>query len=335
MFDWPRFLDAHSIPHITSGPNVARDNIGVHCPFCGPEDQSYHMSISLAGKGWCCWRKEGHRGKNPARLIQSLLGCSWEYAAQLVGLEGYVVSENFMEQVRASFAQTTKAPAGRSLHLPKEFRAFGKETIVTRPYFNYLKDRGFQPDRLTKRYGVHFATLGAFKGRIIFTVHFEGRLVGWTARTIFTDGHPRYLALTTDEARAKQAGLEPAVGPLTNYLLWYDRLIKSDADTLYLCEGPFDALKVSTLGRKHGIVATCFFTSSPSSSQLDALHELLPRFKHRALLLDEGTLHTAIRITGSLSGLGLKVILLPSNVKDPGELNETELLGLGRRVAAA
>jgi hypothetical protein len=134
--------------------------------------------------------------------------------------------------------------------------------------------------------------------------------------------------MTRDKELARRAGLEPAIGPPEDYLLWYDRLRKADADTLYIVEGPFDAWKVAVLGRRHGIVATCLFTSKISQSQIDYLHELLPRFKHRYILLDQGTLPTVIKAVGELSSLGVKSKYLPPNVDDPGELDERTLLRL-------
>jgi hypothetical protein len=115
------------------------------------------------------------------------------------------------------------------------------------------------------------------------------------------------------------------LAPINNYLLWWDHLIDCDADTIILVEGPFDALKVTTLGWTRGIVATCFFTQSPGPLQIDLLHELLPKFEKKYLLLDQGTLPALITIASELQTLGVEPLRLPIGVKDPGELTGEQL----------
>jgi len=102
--------------------------------------------------------------------------------------------------------------------------------------------------------------------------------------------------------------------------------MKTNCDTIYLCEGPFDALKVHALGQVHGICATCFFTAAPTNRQIDLLHEILPKFRYRYLLLDRGTLPSALRIVSILQGLEVKAIQLPEHLKDPGEIVSTQNL---------
>jgi len=332
MFDWLRFLENHRIEYMTSGPNVARGNVAVHCPFCGHEDRSQHMSINLSGKGWRCWRKETHSGKNPARLVMGLLGCSAEHAAGLVGSDVFV-PEDLLTRVQTSL--NPPQPAIRTpITLPKEFRPFGGYQINRYPlraFAEYLGRRGFTPKQIsnfTKRYQMYFCTSGPYKGRVIFTVYQDGELISWTGRSIYPSETLRYKSLTTDPEKAKTEGVPLAYGSINRFLLWYDLLAKADADTIMLCEGPFDALRVNVLGRKHGIVATCIFTSFPSYEQIDLLHELLPRFKRKMILLDQGTAATAMRLTGKLAGFTTEVGYLPGTVKDPGELTEAQLLSL-------
>ena len=94
-----------------------------------------------------------------------------------------------------------------------------------------------------------------------------------------------------------------------------------DADTLVLCEGPFDALKVDVLGRDYGIAATCFFTSAPTDAQIALLHDLCPQFRRKVLLLDRGTLALAMRVNSRLAGLGVITREVSGDLKDPGVHN--------------
>jgi hypothetical protein len=72
------------------------------------------------------------------------------------------------------------------------------------------------------------------------------------------------------------------------------------------------------------------FTSSISAQQTEHLYSLLPRFKHRYVLLDREAraLGNSLRMTSNLSCLGLSTKTLPDTVSDPAELDEGQLLAL-------
>lgn len=318
-FEWQRFCEQNGIEFAQGGANTSRDNITVHCPFCGSADPSQHMSINLQGKGWRCWRHPQHRGKNPARLVQALLNCDWQRASQIVGQAIYVPSD-FLDRVRGTI-NPPKIEKRPGLKVPSEFKRFqGLPSEL--PYANYLYGRGFTDEEIagmSSRYSMRYCTSGPFRGRIIFLVRYTGELVAWTGRSISKYEELRYKALSVDPERTTAMGYEAALGPISHYLLWWDRLQNVDADTIVLCEGPFDALKVDVLGRRFGICATCFFTSSPTDAQIDLLHELCPQFKKRILLLDKGTFALGMRVVSRLSGLGVRTYEIEHGLKDPGE----------------
>lgn len=321
-WDWTRFFDNHRIDYDTSGPNVSRNHVAIHCPFCGPQDPSRHLSVNLEGKGWRCWRHPEHRGKSPVKLVQALLGITNDRARAMVG-DAVFVPEDFMQRVQQQFMPAVNKPLP-PITLPKEFRAFGTGLPSERPYRRYLLERAFTDDHLavlTRQYGVRYCVDGPFKGRVVFVIRFGGEIVSWTGRTISSSQTLRYKALSTDPDRAAREGVPVARGAISHYLLWYDRLLEWDADTLVLCEGPIDALKVNLLGAEHGICATCFFTSSPTEQQVELLHTLCPQFRRRILLLDANTLAMGIRVTARLSGLDVDLGTLPPHLKDPGEFN--------------
>jgi hypothetical protein len=101
--------------------------------------------------------------------------------------------------------------------------------------------------------------------------------------------------------------------------------MKSEADTLLLVEGPFDALKTSELGRRIGIVSTCFFTAAPTYQQTLLLHELCARFPRKILLLDAGTFALGLRVARILAALDVKAQQL-QGFKDPGEIRTADQL---------
>jgi hypothetical protein len=319
--DWEAIFDRVGVHYVTTGPNVAKGHLNIRCPWCGNLDPSQHLSVSLDGRGYRCYRNHEHRGKSAARLLSAAAGVSVETAQALVGGQTYMPTDP-MSMVLQSMGSTPRAEKPE-LKMPKEFRPF-RNVASAWPYLTYLVDRGFSRSmalKFTDWFDLRYCTEGPYRGRIIFPVEYRGKLVSWVGRTISKTTELRYKALSVDPDEGPAA-----IGPLPDYLLWFDDLKVTKADKLILCEGPFDALKLTVIGYEYGVVATCFFTSAPSGSQIELLYELAPRFKHRFLMLDRGTLPTALRFTGQHPALGLRPLEPPPGVKDPGEMTERALL---------
>lgn len=327
MFNLQQFFDQHGIKYRTSGANVSRGNIAIHCPFCGPDDPSEHLSVNIEGKGWRCWRHPDHRGKSPARLVRALLNCSMDKAREIVG-HSIFIPEDFGDRVKALMSSGQALENFDSFDMPREFMKFrGKPT--SRPFVRYLRDRGYtdlQISKMTRRYGLRYCIDGSYAGRIIFPVTYDDELVSWTGRSISPNATLRYKTLTTDEESAEREGYKPALGAISHYLLWFDDLEYYGGDTLVMVEGPFDALKVDVLGRREGIRATCFFTAAPTEAQIDMLHALARRFDRMVLLLDKGTVSLGMRVTQQLSSVKVESAHMPKGLKDPGELENTRQL---------
>lgn len=310
MFDWIQFLRSRGIEYVERGPNVARGNVNIHCPWCGSADPSHHLGIAIDGSGWGCWRSSAHRGIKPHRLIVALIRCNYEEAAaiaagtpeiatDLVGRVTALLSENSMSEPRSGRKE------------PSEFRAFSAR-YSAKPFVGYMRARGFSKSDLfdfCDRYEIRFSTLGEFKGRIIFLVREKGKLVNWTGRTIYSDETIRYKTLADKD------------DPITNRLLWYDKMRKERYETLVIAEGPFDALKVNYLANRYGVFATCLFTSSISESQVSLISSVSGRFKRKFILLDSTALSNALDVEAKLSPYGFKLRTLPEGVKDPGDLD--------------
>lgn len=328
-FDWMRFLETNHIHFATKGSNVSRGHVAVRCPMCGSQDPSQHMSINLKTGGWRCFRRpESHSGGHPAGLVASLLNISMSAAIALVG-QNVHIPDNLLGTVRTLLGPRKDA-VPNPLKMPPEFRRFTPGKIASsRRFVDYLTGptRKFTYDQvmmMSEDYGLRYATSGKQKGRVIFPVWFEGNLVTWTGRTIYPDQELRYKTLSSDPEIEEV----PAWGPITQYLLWYDDLLENvdDCDTLVLVEGPFDALNVSIRGRRHGIDSTCFTTAAPSAEQIMLLHDIVPSYKKRYLLLDQGTLATALKTQMAMQALKIRVLTMPKGLKDPGLLSEKQLL---------
>lgn len=324
-FDWLSFFQRNAIEYVERGPNVARGNVNIRCPFCN-DDPSHHLGVALDGAGWGCWRRRDHRGRSPIRLVMALLRCDFETARSVVGSDASLPAD-FMSQVSGLITSNTVTPAQKSpdLCMPAEFKAFHHELPSARPFVAYMVRRGFTPRCVmnsTRRFGLRYATQGDFAGRIVFPVMQDGKLITWTGRSIYADAHLRYKALGMQRPdKPRDVWARDAI---INRLLWYDDLLRDKADTLFLVEGPFDALKVRVLGRRHGVTATCFFTAAPSPAQIDLLNNLIPRYRHCVLLLDRGTLATSLQVLTFLRPLGVRVANVPDHLKDPGEFSRSD-----------
>jgi len=330
MFDWPQFLTQHNIPYITTG-KVGRNDIGTQCPFCGQADTGNNMSISLVNRGWYCWRQsDGHRGLTPHRLIQALIGCSYLDAEAIVknGTSFIPNDGDFIDQLKGLFDDSPKlSPAPlQPLLIPREFHPitdFGRG----RMFVSYLEKRGFDYDDITNlviKYDLRCCVsdtfmYGAYHNRLIFLITIDNKLVSWTGRHIGSS-KLRYNSLSTE-------GKLPASMSLKNTILWYDILRQINAETLVVCEGPFDALKVNYLGNQRGIYATCVYGSTISDCQLDLLCSLT-QYKVKYLVLDaEVMLSYGNNIDnskiGPLEAAGFKTVILPKSIKDPGEFTKS------------
>ena len=313
MFDWQDFLNQHRIDY-SRGKNVGRDEIAIKCPYCA-DDPSHHLAISLQGRGWICRRNEAHHGKSAARLVQQLLRCTREHAARLVG-DPINIPDDFAAQVSLLLDPPKQEQRGE-LEMPSEFKPLDPSRPSAKPYINYLRKRNYTDQQIKlmhRTFGLRYATSGPFAHRIIFPIFYRKRLVSWTGRTINSSVDLRYKTIPAQQG----------IGSIRDYLLWFDDL--RGGNLICICEGPFDALRLRT----EGFAATCLFTTTASASQLNHLHDVLPRYRYRALMLDQGTLPIALRLQAQLQGHDVRVVTLPSNVKDPGELSRSRLLEILR-----
>lgn len=319
MMDWPRFFSEYGITSVDRGHGVGKNQIGIRCPFC-TDDEGYHMSVSLEGKGWRCWRNPTqHFGRSPVGLICQLIGCSFEEGRRLAG-GGTVLADGSAKLAEMKLAfndEDYEVPQARALTLtmPDEFRQFeGKRSSV--PYVNYLLGRDIHELEAIK-YGLRYATHGEQRGRIIFPIYYHDTLVSWTGRSI-SDREP---------LRYKECSQELAGVKAKDYLLWYDMLMRTKCPTLVITEGPFDALKVNVLGEWRAR-ATCCFGIWPTDRQIDLMHTMLPRFARCLILLDRAAEAMALRLQAALMPFRTTIARLPDHVKDPGELSRGQLLDI-------
>ena len=326
------FLEDHKIPYRTEGPNCARGNVVLKCPFCGDDDPSEHLGWHLASGAYGCWRNTKHRGRSPHWLIMRLLGCSYEVADSFV-IGGRELSQfdSLAKKFRGSADDhAQKLSNVGTLNFPKEIRPLTARGLG-RFYFAYLQKRGFDEveiSKLVEQYALRFSTQGYWRGRIVFPIYFEGCLVCWTGRTIYPDQQLRYLSLSDKTIEGSEQPL--ALRNIKNVIWNYDGLMAGDQAVVAVVEGPLDALKVDFYGKAIGVRATCLFGTGVTEEQKLLLADLRSRCRDLVIIPDRGALLNAMQLGSELTTLSPRVLNVPKGVEDPGAMDKQQIRELFR-----
>lgn len=305
--DVEQLLKELRVPYITEGKNVKRGNINIHCPWCGSEDTSFHLGIELSTGRFGCWRNTQHRGRTLVGLLRKLTGCSYEVAV------GLITRTSDLEQVVARLtASKTPSDDPDEESLVSDIEGLRPLTLEPKDarFRDYLVSRGYDEmyhSLLIDWYGLHCAKHGLFANRIVFPVIVNNEVRGYTGRCI-DNGRLRYLS-------------EPGVA-VKSTVLWYDSILSTAGKTLYLCEGPFDALRLDFVAcmNSHSARATCFFGVAPTHKQLQAVRILSEHYESVVVLFDRDTVSQSLTVLRVLGSSKARIKMLPSGVKDPGEL---------------
>lgn len=306
--DWQAFLTDNQIEWVSRGPNTKRGEISIRCPWCGDEDPSQHLGISLTNENWGCLRDAAHRGHSATYLIGALLGCS-QHQAQLVqrqysssdpDLLGALSLESDISQAAAEPASAEEVPVERII----------EPEGSTARFWNYLLDRGFDdPGSLCKQYRLTACLIGRFSDRIIIPFYERDELVAWTGRAL---GHPRVAARYLSSKRVKE-------------VIFNQDALMQGGDVLFVVEGPVDALKLDYYGQALGARATCALGTSLTIQQIVLLNSRRKRFKRTVILFDQDAFGQAYEAVDWVGQKDVSVGQLPDGVKDPGELNAGQI----------
>ncbi len=313
QFNFQHFLEREGIKYTIKGVNVKRGNINIKCPFCS-DDPSDHMGISLTTGYWSCWRNDFHRGKRPERLIRAITGCTWDEAAQIAGSDKIVEDATF-DDLKQRLADTEdKEEQIEELEFEDAFRKIKNDGYGMK-FISYLHKRGFTSDtrKLIKQYGLMRCMSGRFKYRLIFPFHMDGKLIGWTGRTISKKDKLRYLSYPNDTT-------------IKRFLYNYDQANKTGGQRLVVVEGPFDCLKVDFYGQHYGVRAVGLLGVSTTEAQLALISRLSRRFDEVAFLMDSNALAQSMSIQSKMMVLRPLVLSLPRGVDDPGDLTKDQVL---------
>lgn len=310
--NWLEFLTTYRIDYVTSGPNTRHGEVSIQCPFCGADDPSQHMGIALDKEAWGCHRNASHRGKAPFRLVQAVLGCSFNQAKLIVGQYNRADPDNFddvlklMTEEDDNYKVKEDEPLLRSiLDSFREIEGQGS----TKRFHDYLANRGFDNvPVLCAYYDLVCATTGRYKDRIIIPTYRDGTLLALTGRAITPVSHaPRYLS--------SSGAIKTTV--------FQESDIMQGGHVLFVVEGPFDALKMDYYGHEMGARTTCVFGTSVTIDQLSILKRASKKFNRTILLLDQDAIEQMFNLSDWLPHA--EVGHLPYGVKDPGDLSKDQV----------
>lgn len=319
MLDIIQFLEDHHIGYTTRSNNISRGEVAIKCPFCGQQDPSEHMAINLTKGYWCCRRNpQEHSGRRLHRLIQKLLNCTYAEADDIAMGERDLTT--FNSAIQKLIKKPQEPVVEPELRLPKEFKPLSSRGSGVY-YTDYLERRGFLKSdlpQIIKDYDLRYCTTGIWRGRIIFPLRFETRLVCWTGRTISKTAIPRYRTLGNQSDGSQRALLTPK-----DIVFNFDSL-RSGGKTLLVVEGPIDALKTDVYG-KAGVRSTCLFGTGISYDQVVLITSLMERFNSLFILGDVKAESNVNLLTRELARLRPGILQLPSGVDDPGDLTKQQV----------
>lgn len=157
----------------------ARDGwVQFDCPFCGKDSHKFHAGYNLNFGYVNCWRCGSHSVET---VLMQLTGLSAKQCSRLI--KDFDIKKVFKEK-----------PKGK-LILPKGLDDLSKA------HKNYLRSRGFDPKelvRLWKLQGIGIAP--KLSWRIFIPVHYKGKIVSWTTRTIAKGASQlRYVSASASE----------------------------------------------------------------------------------------------------------------------------------------
>lgn len=331
MIDIKQILDDHSIDYITKGTGVSKGNINVKCPFCGKDDRSQHLGIKLSNGFWGCWRDSNHRGTNLSYLLIHLLGINKKEVDLLLkdgSFSDHLNSSltinnlslgNFFEEIKANdFAVDSLT---KSLILPKYFKSFREDHFSKNRFIKYLTDtRGFNNKDIldvTDLYNLRYCLLGDFSYRIIIPIYYQNVLVTWTSRAM-GNSSLRYLTLSKEKSSLS----------IKDCIFNYDNCL-AGGKVLFICEGPFDAMKLDFYGRKFDCRSSALFNLNLERSQLYKLVDLMGYYEKVVILLDKGAYSKSEKIYNEISifhksviNYDFKILADKFDIKDPAEMNK-------------
>ena len=286
-----QFLIDYNIPYWTEGNNVQNGWVNIQCPFC--DDTSNHGGFNVSCGYYNCWRCGFAKIK---RVVYVLLGCSLQ--------EAHSICTEYSGSYFITARLNKKQPRAKKIELPGK----GMFPIEKR----YLKKRGFDPEKMSKKYGVQGGIMcGEWAYRIIIPIFYGHQLIAFQGRTI----NPN------DSLRYKNLGIENCV---IHYKDIFYNLDNCRKESICIVEGVPDVWRF-------GNNFAASFGTSVTTKQIKKLR----KYKNIFIMFDpEKTAQKQAKKLGfQLSSLGKSVeLILLDGEKDPAERGIKEVRKIKREL---
>lgn len=289
-------LNDYGIEYQEQGKNIGRTHVGLPCFLCG-DDPSTHGGIHRETGHYSCWRDESHN-MSFAKFISYQLQMPYRKAKELI----YEYSDGTEEPPR-------KERVEQVMKLPAELERIYDGSLNSGFAYKYMKKRGFS-DEVMNRFPLYASIVGQFNYRVIVPVYVDDMLVAWAGRTIRDDVEPRYK------------NNDPVEGtfPTNSYVGFHDYANRCRG-TLFICEGPMDALKLNMFLPQDIGAAICLFGLRLYPHQQELISKLVKHYKQGRIVLDSTERSSSLGIAKELSLYKPFKPLFLTGVKDPGELD--------------
>lgn len=173
MFNVLKFLEDFHIDYRMEGKNTSEDFINICCPFCF--DSGFHLGLHKYNNYAYCWKCEKHTLYDTIELLLPLEDVKkiiYEYSSSHSIILGLNTKKNIEK---------------------KEFSLPGGN--LTEIHTKYLFSRKYDPDFLTKKYGLRATgPIGAYKYRIIIPFYQNGEIVTFQGRDYTGQSDIKYKA---------------------------------------------------------------------------------------------------------------------------------------------
>jgi hypothetical protein len=187
---------------------------------------------------------------------------------------------------------------------------------VAQPGYDYLVGRGMPAERLDELIARFELRFDEQERRVVFPVREDGRELGYTARAIDAKERKRWLSY-------------PLEGGHKTTIYDADR-VQHGGNTLFVVEGPFDALMVTAAMQSvSDSVATAFFGSLPTEAQLALVVAAVPSYRMVYMMLDANVWGRCRRLAREIAKLvgvpNVGAINIGFEYRDPGATRFEEL----------
>lgn len=283
------------------GKHTTENHVNVHCPFCGINDPSFHMGISIDNGAYHCWRDTRHAGYNLYYLLMKLLKISKQQAEFLI----------------SKYSDTTPITSRKKEESKLwDYMDTFEDAEKFRAASSFLKKRGFVDTSVVCRYFcLKYSAIGEFSGRLIIPIYDQFMdLVSFTGRDVSGCSDIRYKTLSSAYSKKN----------IKDLLFNVNRRQSRD---LVLVEGPIDAMLLEYLVP---IVSSwALMGLDLSLGKIDNIRTNISGYENIYILLDNDQQKIkSISMAYELScytSRKVETLFLPDGYKDLGEMGVWEI----------